>query len=128
MINVLAVIVAAILSMIIGMIWYGPLFGKKWMTLSGIKMDKKNMKMPIMNMVIQLVASIVMFSVLAYFISGMPLMPALVATIVIWFGFSVATSVGSVIWENKPLELYILNIAHNFVVFLVGAGAIAMMG
>lgn len=34
-INYLAVIVAAAASMIIGMIWYGPLFGKTWRSLMG---------------------------------------------------------------------------------------------
>ncbi len=30
-INLLAVVVCAIASMVLGMLWYGPLFGKKWM-------------------------------------------------------------------------------------------------
>ena len=30
-VNFLAIIVCAVVSMIVGTIWYGPLFGKKWM-------------------------------------------------------------------------------------------------
>ncbi len=32
-VNLLAVLVAGIVPMIIGMLWYGPLFGKRWMAL-----------------------------------------------------------------------------------------------
>ncbi len=32
-VNLLAVLVAGIVPMIVGMLWYGPLFGKRWMAL-----------------------------------------------------------------------------------------------
>jgi len=35
-INYFAVIVGAVLSMVIGAVWYGPLFGKKWMEIIGV--------------------------------------------------------------------------------------------
>lgn len=35
-VNYLAVLVAAIVGFGIGPLWYGPLFGKKWMELNGI--------------------------------------------------------------------------------------------
>ena len=40
-INFLAVIVAAFSAFFVGWIWYGPLFGKKWMELNGF--TKENM-------------------------------------------------------------------------------------
>ena len=44
-INYLAILVSAILSMVVGSIWYGPLFGKKWAELIGADPnDKKKMK------------------------------------------------------------------------------------
>jgi len=43
--NYLAIIAAAIASMLIGWLWYGPLFGKQWMKLAGLKKsDMKKMK------------------------------------------------------------------------------------
>lgn len=36
-INIWAVLACAIISMPIGAIWYGPLFGKKWMEIVGMK-------------------------------------------------------------------------------------------
>ncbi len=34
-INFLALIISAVISMIIGALWYGPIFGKQWMVLVG---------------------------------------------------------------------------------------------
>ena len=34
-VNWLAIIIAAVANMVIGFLWYGPVFGKSWMTLSG---------------------------------------------------------------------------------------------
>ncbi len=129
MINVLAVIVAAIASMIIGMVWYGPLFGKKWMALAGLKMPK-DMKMPMMPMVMQFVASLVMLGILAYFVSWGPvtLMGALTIAFMAWLGFIAATNISSVAFENKPVELYLINIGGSLVTVLVGAAIIVMMG
>ena len=41
--SVLSVLVAAAAVYILGALWYSPvLFGNKWITLMGIKIDKKN--------------------------------------------------------------------------------------
>jgi len=39
-INWLAVIVAALASFPLGMLWYGPLFGKAWMAASGVTKEQ----------------------------------------------------------------------------------------
>ncbi len=36
-VNYLAIIVGAVFSMILGAIWYGPIFGKKWMEIIGVQ-------------------------------------------------------------------------------------------
>ncbi len=41
-INYLAILVCGVLSMVIGAIWYGPLFGKKWMEICGVNADDLN--------------------------------------------------------------------------------------
>lgn len=53
-INWLAIIVATVAAMIIGWLWYGPLFGKQWMKL--VKLTKKDTekawKTPMMVMLV----------------------------------------------------------------------------
>src|SRR6185437_9652403 len=59
-VNYLAVAAAAVVSYIIGAIWYGAIFSKVWMKLTGIT----DMKPAPMNMVLVLVSSFVMAYVL----------------------------------------------------------------
>lgn len=44
-VNLVAAVAAAVASMVVGCIWYGVIFGKAWMKLTGKKEmgDKKNM-------------------------------------------------------------------------------------
>ncbi len=41
-INYLAVVVAAIANMVLGFLWYGSLFGKQWIKLSGFTAEAMN--------------------------------------------------------------------------------------
>jgi TRAP-type C4-dicarboxylate transport system permease small subunit len=36
-VNYLAILVCGLVSMVLGSLWYGPLFGKPWMAMIGIK-------------------------------------------------------------------------------------------
>jgi hypothetical protein len=38
-INYAAVLLAAVANMVVGMLWYGPLFGKQWQALMGFNAD-----------------------------------------------------------------------------------------
>ena len=40
-VNYLAIIVSAVLMMVIGYVWYGPLFGKRWATLMGLSPEAR---------------------------------------------------------------------------------------
>lgn len=53
--NILAVIVGAIVAFLVGWIWYGPLFGKKWAAGSGVELGSAS-SMPVFAMVAQFVA------------------------------------------------------------------------
>ena len=63
-INWVALITAAVASMAVGFIWYGPLFGKTWMKLSGLKEMGDKSQMP-KTCTIMFVASLVTAYVLS---------------------------------------------------------------
>lgn len=70
-VNYLAVLVSGIASMIIGFVWYGPLFGKQWMKLVGMtneKMEKTKKEGMQKAYFLSFVSSLVMAYVLAHFI------------------------------------------------------------
>ncbi len=57
-VNWLAVVAGAVANMIIGSIWYGPLFGKLW--LSAIGKTKDDLKNPVPAMITSFIMSFIM--------------------------------------------------------------------
>ncbi len=132
-VNVLAVVVASIAGMAIGFVWYSPLaFGKTWMKLMGksakdMESEKKKSNMP-MTMGVGFISTLVMAYVLSLFIQYMgastPVQGAMTAFWA-WLGFVATVTLSSVLWEGKPVKLYILNAAHYLVALLVMGAIIA---
>jgi hypothetical protein len=121
-INYLAVLVAGISQMILGSLWYGPLFGKKWSHLMGwSQSDMESMKnRGGMGKLYfwQFVASLVTAYVLAHFVSyfdATDVSRALQLAFWSWLGFIATISLTSILWENKSKELYGINVAYHLI-------------
>lgn len=130
--NTVAVVAAAVASVVIGFIWYGPLFGKKWAGLAGMKMDKdeKMKSMMMTSMGGMFVVSAITAYVLSVLIGMMPtkdLMSGLMAGFWSWLGFVMPVQIGVVLWEGKKTELFLLNTFHSLFSLAVMGGIIAMM-
>ena len=76
--NILAVIVGAIVAFLVGWIWYGPLFGKKWADGSGVELGSAS-SMPVFAMVAQFVALLTLSVVVGITASTSALFTALFA-------------------------------------------------
>ena len=124
--SLLAVLVSAIVGMVIGALWYSPiLFGKVWMNLSGFtdkkmqEMKKKGMAVPyILNFIFILILSYV----LALFINAsqaVTIMQGAIVGFFVWIGFMATLMLNSVLWEGKPVKLYILNIAYHLITVII---------
>lgn len=135
-INYFAVLVAAILNIVLGFLWYGPLFGKQWMKLSGMSKEKiESMKKKGMTKtyVMVLVSSFVMSYVLAHalvFASGYLKVYGLSAGIMSgfwnWIGFVAPVILGPVLWEGRPYKLWILNSSYYLVSLLLMGSILAV--
>ena len=124
MVNYLAVLVAAVAATIIGALWYGPLFGKKWMKLSKIqKKDLSAMKKKAgQSYAIMFVATLVTAFVLGQFIDWTDSLSAGLGALIgfwAWLGFIATTLLGSVLWEGKSWSLWILNSCYQLVSALI---------
>ena len=64
-INYLAVVLATVAAMLVGWVWYGPLFGKRWRALTGDERPKAAVVYPV-----AFVANVVTAYVLAYVTSA----------------------------------------------------------
>ena len=132
-INYLAILLCGIVSMVLGFVWYGPLFGKKWMHLMGISHDEMERAKsdPAMkahmyrSYALMFVGSIVMAFVLAHalifaskYLGVSGLTAGLQAGFWNWIGFIAPVTLGSVLWEKKPWMLWVLNNAYYLVLLL----------
>ena len=127
-INYMAVFAAAVVSMVIGYLWYGPLFGKLWMKemwMSKEKMDAAKKKGMTMSYGLMFVGSLLMAFVLAHalvfassFMHVTGMTAGLMSGLWNWLGFVAPVTLGSVLWEGKSWKLWCLNNGYYFVTLL----------
>ncbi|MFC5337913.1 DUF1761 domain-containing protein [Leucobacter denitrificans] len=126
-INYWAVIIAAISTMVVGSVWYTPkVFGNAWMRLA--KVDPNSGKSAVGPIVVTVIVSLISAWVLAgatwisnEFYGGSFLLAALLTAVILWAGFTAARFITHDAFEGRPAGLTIMNIAHEFVTFVVMA-------
>lgn len=117
----LGIIIAIVVSYIIGMVWHGPLFGKMWMDCNNMPMPKKeDMKFSMMlpGLSANLVKMFFMCAVLGrtFQIVDLPnMMSALVIATIIWLPFTALVLVNNYAWVGKPIKLMVLDSAYELV-------------
>lgn len=138
-INYWAILVAALSSMVIGSLWYGPLFGRIWMEGMGwpvndkAAMDKMmeegKKKMPLLygtQFVLSLVMAFVFAHVLwAFYVSpvdgtGMTwFMSGLNGGFWMWLGFVLPLIYGTSLWGGKKFKYVAVELGYWLVLLLV---------
>lgn len=135
-VNWLAVVLAALSTMVVGFIWYAKgVFGDLWIKLAKIdekKMAAQNTATPI---VVTLLVSFLSAYVLAHvaylsnqFFHNSFLWDAMATAFWVWAGFTAARFITHDAFEGRPVKLTILNISHEFVTFMVMGIVIGAMG
>ena len=130
-INYLTVLAATVASMVIGFVWYGSLFGKVWMQIMSFdkkKMEEMKKKGMAMQYIVAFVSTFIMVYILAHFVkyvNATTIADAAQLGFWIWLGFFATTMLGMVLWEGKPLKLYVIHVAHHLVTLIVAAGILA---
>lgn len=134
-INVGAVIVATLSTMVVGSIWYTPkVFGNYWMKVAKVSSsgDSKDAVKPIL---ITLVVSFISAWVLAGsaaiahdFYGGSFLANSLITAVILWAGFTAARFITHDAFEGRPAGLTVLNCVHELVTFGIMALIIGLFG
>lgn len=111
-VNYLAVIVAAVASYVIAFVWYGLVFRKLWMKLTGVTEMKPTAK----NVIIMFLGSLVMSYVLVHsiafgsaYLHSSGLTGGLQGGFFNWLGFIAPVTVSGVIYENRSWKLWVLD-------------------
>ncbi len=132
-INFVAVVVTAVITMVIGGLWYSVIFGKQWMALAGIKMtekDKAEMKKKagpayLMGFVVALVSSFVLALVITL-ANAVTILDGVLVGVLVWFGFVATVHIGSVLWERKSWKLFFINTMYSLVTLVISGAILAV--
>lgn len=105
--NYLAILVCGVISMVVGGIWYGPLFGKKWMHIIGVApADMEECKKGAGQLyLVQFLLTLFQLYVLAHFIKGWQEASGVESALWIWMGFIMPTIAGGCMWNNDSAKI-----------------------
>jgi hypothetical protein len=109
-VNYWAIAAGAVLSMLIGAIWYGPIFGKKWMEVAGfdaadLEARKKMQKAAGPLYAVQFLLTLFQVLVLAHLVADTKIAGGLERSLWIWAAFVIPTLAGAVMWTNEKGNL-----------------------
>lgn len=117
-INWWMVIIAALLRMVVGTVWYSPaLFVKPWQALTGVTPESMQKGLPraiVIDLVLSVVLSYALFRFVVYAEAFTWWGGALVGLLA-WAGFILATHLPLWPYENRPLKLVAINMGSNLV-------------
>lgn len=131
--NWAALATATVAGIILGFLWYGPLFGKQWIKLAGIDVNAMNAKMKngmagtyvLMVLGTFLMAFVMLHDVVfgAAFLNISGVTAGVQAAFWNWLGYIVPVTLGVVLWEGKSWSLWFLN-AGYYLVSMIMMGVI----
>lgn len=118
-INWLAIVIATLLTFVLGAIWYGPLFGKRWMAENGFtEEDLKNANMAKIYGT-AFVLEFIMTVNLAFFLNGLSVQEGLMYGFATGFGW-VAMAIGvNYLFARKSMMLWFIDGFYFVVSFLI---------
>ena len=133
--NWIAIILAALSTMVVGSLWYGPLFGKLWTRLAKVKTDAnytatKAALLYATAFLGSLVTAIVLATVtyvMQDFLGGNSLVIALETGVLLWLGFTAARIHMHDSFEGRPLKLTFLTVAHELMTISIMALIIGLL-
>ena len=120
-INLLAVLISAVVSMVIGSLWFGALFGKAWM--KEMKFDNKKiqaMKKKGMgkSYFVNFLGTFVMAYILSHFVDYMGAVTfnqGMWTGFLVWLGFFATSMLGMMLWEGRSFKLYSIHVLYHLV-------------
>ena len=113
-VTALTAFVGAIVAMVVGFVWYGPLFGKKWAHIIGMTMPegKEAVRAAHKSMMpryaLNFVTAFITYYALGFFaafVGRLSIIGALVYAIFLWAGFLMPLEASAALWSGKSTKL-----------------------
>ena len=127
-VNWIAVVIAAVGGMVVGMVWYSTL-AKPWMAAAGLTEDDVQQEpgIYIVAVICQAIMAYSMAALISHF--GDPTIGnGIMSAVVIWIGFVVTTMSVNHRFQSKPWSLTFIDGGHWLAVLLVMGFIIGVMG
>lgn len=130
--TIIPVVLSAIAAMILGFLWYGPLFSKQWMQLRNItaKDIRKAKKSMSRTYITAFVINLVVGAMLHYFIvetNNATAIGGAAVGLFAWLGFVMTTMGTNYLFTNQPRNLYLIDVGYYLAVLLVGGAIIGAL-
>ena len=138
-VNYVAILVAGIVSMVIGFVWYGPmLFAKPWMKEMGItaesmKKDQSKLgKIYSISFILSLLTAYILSHVMTFSINfppnvqNSPMTTALNTAFWMWLGFVAPVQLTDVLFGGKSNRLFLINTGYQLASLLGMAITLAL--
>ena len=123
--NVLAIIVAWLISVVLGSFWYSPAgFGKLWSKLSGVdimKMPKDLANKAIVSVAISSLIQVIALAVVVNSLGAGNVVDGLTIGLLLWAGFTAATTVGNNLYSRLSWKFWWLNASFFLIVMPINA-------
>lgn len=126
-INWWPIIIAALLRMVVGSVWFSPIaFVKPWQALTGVtpeQMQQGLVRAIVIDLIMSLILSFVLYHAVMYATGSAPtLLTGAMVGFLNWLGFILATHLPLWAYENRPLKLIAIGTGSNLVsLVLMGA-------
>lgn len=121
------IIVATVAAMVIGGLWYGPVFGKSWMELIGKTREQLRAQGGLGYLIAALGAFItaIVMTAVTQWAAAVGFGEGALVGIVVWAGFTLSTLVTGAVFEGRPWGLIMINSGNSLLTFLVVGGIVA---
>lgn len=126
-VNWLAVIVATVINMFVGFLWYGPLFGERWMQLIGKRAEdiESDSSMYVISGVSALVSAYVLAVIVGA--SGVTsLVSGALIGLFVWVGIGATGTLVYTTFEGPPTSVWFLHAMYQTVVFAINGAIFAL--
>ena len=129
-VNYFAVIVAAIINMIVGALWYGPLlFAKQWMAVNNINPEELKNTNPA-----PLYAQAIVVTVISYFVLAMAIIVTntvrlnggMSIAFWLWLGFIAPVQYTANLFSNKKVLAFFIDTGYQLITMLIAGGLLAV--
>jgi hypothetical protein len=127
-INWLALLVAIVVKVVLGALWYSPIaFAGSWSRLAGITPEQMKIAMP-KALPVDVVSAILMAFVLVHavrYAGAHGIAQGAAVGFFNWLGFVAATHIAGVFWERRPFGLFAINTGYQLVSLLIMGAILA---